>query len=96
MLDESSHSSYYEVYMMEHPEDEHDKLADDLIKQFARDMRLDHIDLRDTVKDGMMSMPLLEQLQAKIKHKYYWNKIKAQEYAAIISRMTALQGRAKG
>lgn len=96
MLDESSHSSYYEVYMMEHPEDEAGRLANSLIEQFAKDMKKDRIDLRKCVKNGIADMKLLEDMQASIKHKYVWQKIKAQEYAAIISRMTALLSRAKG
>lgn len=95
MLDESSHASYYNVYMAEHPEDKPDELADSLIAQFAKALKKDHIDLRDAVKNGIADMKLLEDLQAKIKHKYIWDKIKAQEYAAIISRMTALLGRSK-
>ena len=95
MLDESSHSSYYKVYMMEHPDDKPDALADSLIAQFARDMKRDRIDLRDCLKNGIADMRLLEELQAKIKHKYVWDRIKAQEYAAIISRMTALLSRSR-
>ena len=90
MLDESSHSSYYKIYMMEHPEDKPDALADSLISQFAKDMRKDRIDLKDCLKNGIADMELLEDLQARVKHKYIWDKIKAQEYAAVITRMTAL------
>lgn len=90
MLDESSHSSYYKIYMMEHPEDKPDALANSLISQFAKDMRKDKIDLKDCLKNGIADMRLLEDLQDRIKHKYIWDKIKAQEYAAVITRMTAL------
>ncbi len=35
MLDESSHASYYDVYMQEHPEDKLPQLIDSLIGEFA-------------------------------------------------------------
>lgn len=96
MLDESSHASYYKVYMAEHPEDKPDTLADSLISQFAEDLKRDKIDLNACVKNGMADMHLVEEMQSKIKHRYVWDRIKAQEYAAIVSRMTALMHKSKG
>lgn len=31
MLDESSHASYYDVYMLEHPEDKQPAIVDSLL-----------------------------------------------------------------
>lgn len=45
MLDESTHISYYAVYMQEHPEDESLRLIDSLIGDFARSLQKDDIDL---------------------------------------------------
>ena len=52
MLDESSHTSYYDVYMQEHPEDKLQKLIDSLVGEFAEALKKDHIDLKDCLKDG--------------------------------------------
>ena len=96
MLDESKHASYYEVYMQEHPEDKEDKLIESLITEFADCMKKDHIDMAACLVNGEVQYDVLEEQQKKIKHKYYWQRIPAQVYAAIISRMVALSHRAKG
>ena len=59
-------------------------------------MKTDGLDLNDCVKNGVADLRLVEEMQARIKHKYVWDRIKAQEYAAIISRMTAVLHRSKG
>lgn len=95
MLDESSHASYYEVYMQEHPEDETKKLIDTMLGEFADDLEKDHIDLRLCVKDGYIQDGIVSKMAESLKHKYYWERIKTQTYAAIVSRMTALLHRSK-
>lgn len=90
MLDESVHASYYEVYMQQHPEDKEDILVDSMVKQFAQALKRDHIDVKDCVVDGCADEDLIKELQDKIVHRYVWDKIRAQTYAAIISRMVAL------
>ena len=96
MLDESSHASYYDVYMQEHPEDSLPKLIDSLIREFSLDLKKDGIKPQKCLRNGIVNVVQLEDLKKKIKTKYYWDRIKAQTYAAIISRMTALFHRAKG
>lgn len=97
MLNESSHESYYKVFMTEHPEDKPLSLMKSLAKQFAEDLKRDGIDLNDCLNsNGLADISALEKMQASIKHKYRWDLIKAQVYAAIISRMTALTHRAGG
>lgn len=96
MLDESSHASYYDVFMTEHPEDKMPTLLDTLLGEFAADLKKDNIDARTAVKDGYADQDALEKLADKIKSKYYWRRIKASTYGAIISRMTALFSRTKG
>lgn len=95
LLDESRHTSYYDMYMMEHPEDKKDKLLDELIGEFAKDLKKDHIDLTKCMKNGILNSVYLDDMQKKIKHHYYWQKIDAHVYAAIVSRLTALLSRAK-
>lgn len=97
MLDESSHTSFYDVYMQEHPEDKMPQLLDDLIGEFADALKKDKIKLETCLNsNGFTDDEKVEALQAKIKTKYHWHRIKAQTYAAIISRATALSDRAKG
>ena len=45
MLDESVRQSYYEVYMMDHPEDKLPTLIDSLIGEFSRDLKKHHFDI---------------------------------------------------
>lgn len=96
MLDESSHASYYDIYMQEHPEDKLPRLIDSLIAEFAESLHKDNIDLEDCLANGKVNYESLEKLQQKVKSVYYWEHIKATTYAAIISRMVALSHRAKG
>ena len=96
MLDESSHALYYEVYMQQHPEDKLPKLVDTLVGQFAKDLKKDHLDFENCVKNGKVDVTCIDNMQKSIKTKYHWDLIKAQTYAAIISRMTALLYRSKG
>ncbi len=95
MLDESSHASYYDVYMQEHPEDKLPRLVDSLIGEFSKALKKDGIHMQDCFVDGKVDYSIVESMQKKIKTKYYWHRIKAQTYAAIISRMTALLDRSK-
>lgn len=90
MLDESKHASYYEVYMQEHPEDKLETLIDSLIGEFAKSLKKDHINLKKCLSKGKVNVVYLDDMQKKIKTHYVWEKIKAQTYGAIISRMTAL------
>ena len=97
MLDESSHASYYDIYMLEHPEDKQPAIVDSLLQQFAADLQKDKIDVKDAIgTDGYIDQDALEHLADQIKTKYYWRRIRASTYAAIVSRMTALLSRAKG
>ena len=97
MLNESSHKSYYDMYMIEHPEDKQPMLMKSLAEEFAEDLKKDHIDLNDCLNsNGLADMGIIEKMQASIKHKYKWELIDAQVYAAIISRSTALTHRAGG
>ena len=95
MLDESSHASYYEVYMQEHPEDELRNLIDTMLGEFADDLEKNHINLRQCVKDGFVQDDIVEKMAERVKYKYYWERIRSQTYAAIVSRMTALLNRSK-
>lgn len=95
MLNESSHESYYKMYMAEHPEDKPLPLMKSLAEEFAEDLKKDNIDLNDCLNaKGLADIGVLEKMQASIKHKYKWELIDARVYAAIISRMTALTYRA--
>ena len=97
MLDESSHVSYYDMFMKEHPEDRMPQLLDNLIGEFADALKKDHINIEDCLNvEGFVDDRKVEEVQKKIKTKYYWHRIKAQVYASIISRSTALMDRAKG
>lgn len=77
MLDESKHASYYEVYMQEHPEDKLPRLIDNLLGEFADDLRKDGVNLLKCLKNGRMNVVYLDDLQKKIKTKYHWDLIKA-------------------
>lgn len=97
MFNESSHKSYYDMYMTEHPEDKPLPLMKSLVEEFAESLKQDHIDLNDCLNsNGLADMGIIEKMQASIKHKYRWELIDAQVYAAIISRSTALTHRAGG
>lgn len=96
MLDESKHVSVYQMYMMENPKDKLPTLIDNLIGQFAKDLKKDGLKLENCLKDGYVNDGLIDRLQSKVKTKYYWHRIKAREYTAIISRFVALSDRAKG
>ena len=94
MLNESSHESYYKMYMIEHPEDKPFPLMKSLAEEFAESLKQDRIDLNDCLNSNSLAdMGLIEKMQASIKHKYRWELINAQVYAAIISRSTALTHR---
>lgn len=95
MLDESRHTSYYDVYMQEHPEDQLPRLVDSMLEEFADSLEKDHIDLTKGIVDGYATTDSMMDIAKQLKHKYYWERIKAQTYGAIISRMTALLHRAK-
>lgn len=90
MLDESRHSSYYDVYMQENPSDKLPSLIESLIAEFVSSLRKDHIKFDSCLSNGLVNYAKVEELQKKIKTKYVWEKIKASTYAAIITRLTAL------
>ena len=96
MLDESRHASYYDVYMQENPEDQLPRLIDSLIGEFAKSLKKDGIKIQKCLRNNKVNVVYLEELKNKVKTRYQWDKIKAQTYAAIISRMTALLNRTKG
>ena len=96
MLDESVHESYYEVYMRQHPEDKLPVLIDTLIGEFAADMKKDNVDFYSLIKNDDLDFKLLDELCDNMKHRYVWDRIKAQTYAAIISRFVALTHNAQG
>lgn len=96
MLDESRHASYYDVYMQENPEDQLPRLIDSLIGEFAKSLKKDGIKMQKCLHNNKVNVVYLEELKKKVKTRYQWDKIKAQTYAAIISRMTALLHRTKG
>lgn len=96
MLDESRHASYYDVYMQENPEDQLPRLIDSLIGEFAKSLKKDGIKMQKCLRNNKVNVVYLEELKKKVKTRYQWDKIKAQTYAAIISRMTALLHRTKG
>ena len=95
MLDESHHASYYDVYMQENPEDQLPHLIDSLIGEFAESLKKDGIKMQKCLRNNKVNIVYLEDLKNKVKTKYQWDRIKAQTYAAIISRMTALLHRTK-
>ena len=96
MLDESHHASYYDVYMQENPEDQLPRLIDSLIGEFAESLKKDGIKMQKCLRNNKVNVVYLEELKNKVKTRYQWDRIKAQTYAAIISRMTALLHRTKG
>ena len=96
MLDESRHASYYDVYMQDNPEDQLPHLIDSLIGEFAKSLKKDGIKMQKCLRGNKVNNAYLEELEKKVKTRYQWDKIKAQTYAAIISRMTALLHRTKG
>ena len=96
MLDESRHASYYDVYMQENPEDQLPRLIDSLIGEFAKSLKKDGIKMQKCLRNNKVNVVYLEELKKKVKTRYQWDRIKAQTYAAIISRMTALLHRTKG
>ena len=96
MLDESHHASYYDVYMQDNPEDQLPHLIDSLIGEFAKSLKKDGIKMQKCLRGNKVNNAYLEELEKKVKTRYQWDKIKAQTYAAIISRMTALLHRTKG
>ena len=96
MLDESRHASYYDVYMQENPEDQLPRLIDGLIGEFAKSLKKDGIKMQKCLHNNKVNVVYLEELKKKVKTRYQWDRIKAQTYAAIISRMTALLHRTKG
>lgn len=63
MLDESKHASYYDVYMLEHPEDNIEKLLPSLLDEFAKCLHKNHIDVNVFLKDNnWYNHDLIEQL----------------------------------
>ena len=96
MLDESRHASYYDVYMQENPEDQLPRLIDGLIGEFSKSLKKDGIKMQKCLHNNKVNVVYLEELKKKVKTRYQWDTIKAQTYAAIISRMTALLHRTKG
>lgn len=96
MLDENYHASYYDVYMQENPEDQLPRLIDSLIGEFAKSLKKDGIKMQKCLRGNKVNIAYLEELEKKVKTRYQWDTIKAQTYAAIISRMTALLHRTKG
>ena len=96
MLDESRHASYYDVYMQENPEDQLPRLIDGLIGEFSKSLKKDGIKMQKCLHNNKVNVVYLEELKKKVKTRYQWDRIKAQTYAAIISRMTALLHRTKG
>lgn len=96
MLDESRHASYYDVYMQENPEDQLPRLIDSLIGEFSKSLKKDGIKMQKCLHNNKVNVVYLEELKKKVKTRYQWDRIKAQTYAAIISRMTALLHRTKG
>ena len=71
-------------------------MIDSLIEEFAASLKKDGIKVDNCLKNGVVNAVLLDDLCSKVKTKYYWMKIKAKVYAAMISRMTALLHRSKG
>ena len=96
MLDESVRQSYYEVYMMDHPEDKLPTLIDSLIGEFAQDLKKHHFDIGQFIKGGILDDDALDEALDNLDFHYDWNVIKAQTYAAIITRATATSVNAKG
>lgn len=96
MLDESYHASYYDVYMQDNPEDQLPRLIDSLIGEFTESLKKDGIKMQKCLRSNKVNAVYLEELKKKVKTRYQWDRIKAQTYAAIISRMTALLHRTKG
>ena len=63
MLDESSHVSYYDMYMREHPEDKPLPLMKSLAKQFAEDLAKDNIFLGNCLNSkGFADIGKLERM----------------------------------
>ena len=62
MLDESSHASYYDVYMQEHPEDKLPRLVDSLIGEFSKALKKDGIHMQDCFVDGKVDYSIVESM----------------------------------
>ena len=61
-LNEDSSMSYYAMYMAEHPEDQLMKLTDNLIGQFAKDLKKDNIRIEDCCDDqGFADLDKIEE-----------------------------------
>lgn len=88
--------TYYDAYMSSHPEDKMEKLIESLIKEFALDCKKHKFDFNRFIIDNHLDYDLLESALDKLNFHYYWYKIKAQTYAAIISRSTASLSNTKG
>jgi len=92
LAEKTSNISYYSMFMKEHPNDNLPKLLDSLVSQFASDMKLDNISVNGVLeqniysKNGNINELILDKLSKKMKHRYRWEKISADVYAAIISR----------
>lgn len=68
-----------------------------MVGEFADALRKDHVSIGDCLNEhGFADDRKVEAAQKKLKTKLHWPRIKAQVYAAIISRATALSDRAKG
>lgn len=48
-----------------------------MLGEFADDLKKDHIDLNQCVKNGYMQDDIVAKMADSLKHKYYWERIKA-------------------
>ena len=93
---EASKTSYYNAYMMAHPEDQLPRLIESLIKEFAADLKKNKLNLESFIVDRQLDYDKLYSALDKLKFRYHWEKISAQTYAAIITRATATSINANG
>ena len=67
MIDESRHESYYDMYMIDHPEDKLWNLVEDMIEQFSKCLKKDGIDINECIKDGYFDEHEADRLIPKMK-----------------------------
>lgn len=91
-----SKTSYFEMYMMSHPKDKLETLIESLIKEFATDIKKHKFDMSQFIVDRAIDFNSLDTALNNLNFHYHWHKIKAQTYAAIITRSTASSINADG
>lgn len=48
-----------------------------MLEEFADSLEKDHIDLTEGIVDGYATTDSMLEIAKKVKHRYYWERIKA-------------------